>query len=75
MYHIIIITTYTFYHFLLQIHLASNNITLHKLVTSSPRFTGKPYSLVYQLCICDSNGKLFLSPAQGNCQANSETCS
>ena len=57
-----------------QIKLDARNITMRNIKISTPSFDGRPYPEVYQLCVCGGNGKLFLSPSRGNCQATSTVC-
>ena len=58
-----------------QIRLDAKTIKFKNLPKSFPAFDGKPYPEVYQLCVCGANGKLFLAPSRGNCQAVSIICS
>jgi len=56
------------------IRLDAKNISIPNMLISRPEFDGNPYPDVYQLCICRSNGKLFISEARGNCQATGRVC-
>ena len=60
--------------FFLQIRLNAKNVTIKNLFLSEPEFDGQPYPEVYQLCICAANGKLFVAPSRGNCQATNTVC-
>lgn len=53
--------------------LDSEKIELKNLKTVLPSVRGKTYDNVYQLCVCD-NGRLFLSPPKGYCQADNDVC-
>ncbi|KAI0228022.1 Delta-sarcoglycan [Lamellibrachia satsuma] len=57
------------------IRLDAKIIKFKNLPKSFPAFDGKPYPQVYQLCVCGMNGKLFMAPSRGNCQAVSNICS
>ena len=57
-----------------QIRLNAKNITMKNILISRAEFDGSPYAEVYQLCVCGTNGKLFLSPSRGNCQATISIC-
>ena len=57
-----------------QLHLDAARLALHNITMSSPRFDGRPYPEVYQLCVCGNSGVLFLSPSRGNCQATKDIC-
>ncbi|KAK2150515.1 hypothetical protein LSH36_402g02023 [Paralvinella palmiformis] len=57
-----------------QVSLEAKSIRLKSLSVSEPTIVDSPFQEVYQLCICAQSGKLFLSPAQGNCQATGTIC-
>ena len=57
-----------------KIRLDARNITMRNIRISEPEFDGRAYPEVYQLCVCGKNGKLFLSPSRGNCQATQTVC-
>lgn len=57
------------------INLDASDICLRDINISTPAFDGKRHPDVYQLCVCELTGRLFVAPPQGNCQATSDICS
>ncbi|CAN7995520.1 unnamed protein product, partial [Ixodes hexagonus] len=56
-----------------EIVLDSDRVVLPNLRTALPASSGSPYQNVYQICVCQS-GTLFLSRAEGQCQADEFVC-
>ncbi|XP_023235191.1 delta-sarcoglycan-like isoform X2 [Centruroides sculpturatus] len=55
------------------IWLDSDKIEMKNLKTALPTTRGRSYPGIYQLCVCE-NGRMFLSPSQGFCQADDLVC-
>ncbi|KAM7303895.1 delta-sarcoglycan [Ixodes scapularis] len=56
-----------------EVQLDSDRIVFPNLRTALPASSGSPYQNVYQVCVCQS-GTLFLSRAEGQCQADEYVC-
>ncbi|XP_076319178.1 zeta-sarcoglycan-like [Tachypleus tridentatus] len=56
-----------------RIWLDSEKVELRNIKTALPTTRGRTYTGIHQLCVCE-NGRLFLSPPEGRCQADSEVC-
>ncbi|XP_076319359.1 zeta-sarcoglycan-like isoform X2 [Tachypleus tridentatus] len=51
----------------------SEKIELKNIKIALPTTRGRTYAGIYQLCVCE-NGRLFLSPPEGHCQADDVVC-